>query len=144
MPLTPKNQLALFQSACRDKSLRVTPQRIEIFKELALSSDHPTAEKLHQRLIERMPMLSLDTVYRTLGTFSNLGLIKKVETVESQARFEVSYVQHHHLICERCGKIIDFQWQYVDDAALPPEVQHLGCFERKNVVVYGTCQDCLK
>ena len=139
-----KNKLAVFQTACREKGLRVTPQRIEIFKELATASDHPTAEKLHQRLIERMPTLSLDTVYRTLGTFSNLGLIKKVETVESQARFEVSYVQHHHLICEHCGKIIDFQWRYVDDAALPQDVQHLGRFERKNVVVYGICRDCLK
>lgn len=139
------NQLVTdFQEACRAKDLRVTPQRIEIFKELAVAVDHPTAEKLHQRLIERMPTLSLDTVYRTLGTFKNMGLINKVETTESQAHFEVAHVQHHHLICDQCKTIIDFEWRQVDDAVLPEEVQSLGCFEKKNVVVYGLCHECLK
>ncbi|MCW8859590.1 MAG: transcriptional repressor [Deltaproteobacteria bacterium] len=139
-----KVQLDSFQEACREKGLRITPQRIEIFKELVKSNDHPTAEKLHQRLIEKMSTLSLDTVYRTLGTFSDLGLINKVETVESQAHFEVSHVPHHHLICEHCKKIIDFKWDQVDKADLPQEVQALGVFEKKNVIIYGTCNSCLK
>ncbi len=139
-----KKIVADFQAACQAKDLRVTPQRIEIFKEIAFAADHPTAEKLHQRLSDRMPTLSLDTVYRTLGTFAEMGLIKKVETIESQAHFEVSHRQHHHLICERCKTIIDFEWQLVDDAELPDEVSSLGRFEKKNVVVYGICQDCLK
>lgn len=132
-----------FQEACRAKDLRVTPQRIEIFKEIASAVDHPTAEKLHLRLIERMPTLSLDTVYRTLGTFVDMGLINKVETIESQAHFEVSHTRHHHLICEQCKKIIDFEWQQVDEAKLPDDVLALGRFDKKNVVVYGLCQDCL-
>jgi Fur family transcriptional regulator, peroxide stress response regulator len=139
-----KQQIEEFQIACRSKDLRVTPQRIEIFKELAVAVDHPTAEKLHQRLIERMPTLSLDTVYRTLGTFKDMGFINKVETIESQAHFEVAHVQHHHLICEQCKTIIDFEWRLVDDADLPEEVQSLGRFVKKNVVVYGLCHECLR
>jgi len=144
MAVTTKQQIEEFQMACRSKDLRVTPQRIEIFKELAIAVDHPTAEKLHQRLIERMPTLSLDTVYRTLGTFKDMGLINKIDTIESQAHFEVSHVQHHHLICEQCKKIIDFEWRQVDDADLPEEVHSLGCFVKKNVVVYGLCHECLE
>ncbi len=144
MIVTIKHQLNEFQHACRAKDLRVTPQRIEIFKELAEATDHPTAEKLHQRLVERMPTLSLDTVYRTLGTFSEMGLINKVETTESQAHFEVSCTQHHHLVCERCKRIIDFMWQQVDDADLPEETKFLGNFNRRNVVVYGICKNCLQ
>ena len=144
MLLTMKSQIDAFVEACRKKDLRLTPQRLEIFKELAMATDHPTAEMLHQRLGQGMPTLSLDTVYRTLGTFLEMGLISKVETIESLARFEVSNVQHHHLICEQCKKIIDFEWKQVDDVALPDEIQSLGNFERKNVMVYGTCQDCLK
>lgn len=132
-----------FQDACRAKGLRVTPQRIEIYKELATAFDHPTAEKLHQRLIGRMPTLSLDTVYRTLTTFLSLGLINKVETVESQAHFDVAHVPHHHLICERCKRIIDFEWPLIDTATLPDDVHSQGRFEKKNVVVYGICRDCL-
>jgi len=144
MLITAKNQIDAFIEACRKRDLRITPQRLEVFKELAQATDHPTAEVLHQRLLQRMPTLSQDTVYRTLGTFLEIGLINKVETTESHAHFEVTEVQHHHLICEQCKKIIDFEWQQVDDAALPDETRLLGRFERKNVVVYGTCRDCLK
>ncbi|MEA3362862.1 MAG: Fur family transcriptional regulator [Thermodesulfobacteriota bacterium] len=144
MKPTLKNQLDAFAQACRDKDLRLTPQRLEIFKELARATDHPTAEILHQRLMQGMPTLSLDTVYRTLGTFANLNLINRVETSESQAHFEVSHVQHHHLICRECKEIIDFHWQYIDDASLPEEVHSWGRIDRKNIVVYGTCHKCLK
>ncbi len=143
MKLIMKNELDAFAESCREKDLRLTPQRLEIFKELVKASDHPTAETLHQRLIQGMPTLSLDTVYRTLGTFANLGLVNKVETSESQAHFEVAQVQHHHLICRKCKEIIDFQWQYIDNAALPEEVNSWGEIERKNIVVYGTCHKCL-
>ena len=136
-------QINGFVSQCRNHDLRVTPQRIEIFKELAKATDHPTAESLHQRLVERMPTLSLDTVYRTLATFAQADLVNKVETSESQARFEVVNIQHHHLICRKCKEIIDFQWQYIDQASLPEEVQAWGHVERKNIVVYGTCHKCL-
>lgn len=144
MEVTLEKTMAEFQQACKAKDLRVTPQRIEIFKELADADDHPSAESLHQRLSDRMPTLSLDTVYRTLGTFCEMGLINKVETTESQAHFEVTFTRHHHLICERCKKIIDFHWQFVDDAELPEEVCSLGQFNRRNVVVYGICKDCLR
>ena len=143
MKVGTKRKLGAFAEACREKDLRLTPQRLEIFEELAQAKDHPTAETLHQRLIQGMPTLSLDTVYRTLGTFANLGLVNKVETSESQAHYEVSQVQHHHLICRKCKGIIDFQWQYIDEASLPEEVHTWGRIERKSIVVYGICHKCL-
>ncbi|NOY13573.1 MAG: transcriptional repressor [Deltaproteobacteria bacterium] len=138
-----RQQLTAFEDACRKSGLRLTPQRLEIFRELAKVSDHPSAETLHQRLINRLPTLSLDTVYRTLGTFAEHGLVNKVDTIESQARFEVAQLLHHHLICRKCKKIIDFHWQFIDDALLPEEVHAWGRIERKNVVAYGICQQCL-
>ena len=139
-----KNKLSTFAVACREKGLRLTPQRLEIFKELVQATDHPTAETLHQRLILGMPTLSIDTVYRTLGTFANLGLVTKVETSESQAHFEASQVPHHHLICRKCKDIIDFQWQSIDTATLPEEVFSWGRIERKSIVIYGICHKCLQ
>lgn len=137
------HQIGAFQQACRSQNLRVTPQRLEIFSELARAADHPTVEKLHQRLLQRMPTLSLDTVYRTLGTFVELGLVNKVETVEKQAHFEVSLRQHHHLICEKCGVIIDFDWPLIDQVDLPEEARKAGHFERKSLIAYGKCRHCL-
>jgi len=139
-----KEQMDIFQASCRSQNLRLTPQRLEIFKELALATDHPSAEQLHLRLHDTMPTLSLDTIYRTLSTFVQYGLVKRVETVESQARFEVTHARHHHLICERCKKIIDFDWAPIDQLDLPDEVQQWGKVNSKNVVIYGICKVCLK
>ncbi|WP_240732021.1 Fur family transcriptional regulator [Geobacter sp. FeAm09] len=109
-------QVRRFGDACRAAGLKLTHQRLEIFRELARSADHPSAEALHQRLRQKIPTLSLDTVYRTLATFARHGMITKVETVESQGRFEVTLAPHHHLICGRCNTIMDFQWPSMDEA----------------------------
>jgi Fur family peroxide stress response transcriptional regulator len=137
-------QLAVFEHACRDAGLRLTPQRLEIYRELVQSSDHPSAEILYKRLRGRFPTISLDTVYRTLTTFAHHGLVKKVDTIESQGRFEVTCMRHHHLICSQCREIIDFQWEIIDSASLPEEISGWGRVDNKNVIVYGVCNKCLK
>ena len=140
----PQEQFSRFQAACRRAGLKLTHQRLEIYRELAASTDHPSAEALYQRLIRRIPTLSLDTVYRTLATFVRHGLVHKVETGESQARFEVIIERHHHLICRYCFEIIDFHWPSMDEIALPEELRTWGQIENKNVVAYGVCRKCLK
>lgn len=133
-----------FEKACRDAGLRLTHQRLEIYRQLATSTDHPSAETLHQRLRRDNPTLSLDTVYRTLAVFAHHGIINKVETVESQSRFEAKRMRHHHLICSRCKEIIDFQWHHIDEAPLPEETRSWGRIDNKNVVIYGVCNKCLE
>jgi Fur family peroxide stress response transcriptional regulator len=132
-----------FETACRQAGLRLTFQRLEILRELAKATDHPSAEGLHKRLLKKLPTISLDTVYRTLATFAEHGLIHKVETAESQARFEVKQACHHHLICSRCKQIIDFAWPLFDQASLPDELNSWGRIENKNAVIYGICRKCL-
>jgi Fur family transcriptional regulator, peroxide stress response regulator len=138
-----QENLKSFESACRKAGLRLTHQRLEVYRELSQSADHPSAEILHQRLRRTIPTLSLDTVYRTLATLAGHGLINKVDTIESQARFETTTDRHHHLICSRCKEIIDFQWHSIDATPLPEEIQGWGRIENKNVVVYGVCNKCL-
>ncbi len=133
-----------FEEACKRAGIRLTIQRLEIFRELAEATDHPTAEGLHSRLKARLPTISLDTVYRTLATFALHGLIHKVDTVESQARFEVHSSRHHHLICSRCKEIVDFRWPAFDGSNLPAELAAWGKIENRNAVLYGTCRNCLE
>ncbi len=139
-----QQKLAAFEQACRNAGLKVTHQRTEIYRELVMASDHPSAETLYKRLKDRLPSLSLDTVYRTLTTFNELGLIKRVQTVESQIRFEAQMMQHHHLICDNCKKIIDFEWQELDKLSIPQEVGQLGRVSSKNVILKGICNECLQ
>jgi Fur family transcriptional regulator, peroxide stress response regulator len=145
MDLDQKNleeHLKMFESACRTVGLRLTHQRLEVYRELVISADHPSAETLHQRLRRTIPTLSLDTVYRTLATLASHGLINKVDTVESQARFEATLKQHHHLICNKCKQIVDFTWPSIQDLPLPEEVGSWGSIASTNVVIYGICKQC--
>jgi Fur family peroxide stress response transcriptional regulator len=131
-----------YAEACRRAGLKLTHQRLEILHELAVATDHPSAEMLHARLKKRIPTLSLDTVYRTLATLNRYGLVQRVETIESQARFEVVREHHHHLICRGCREIIDFFWPSLDGLSLPDEIGAWGHVETRNAVIYGICRKC--
>jgi len=143
-PGTISEKLALFEQACRSAGLKLTHQRREIFRELARAKDHPSAETLYKRLLKRLPTISLDTVYRTLGSLEKQGVIRRVDTRESQARFEAETLQHHHLICTRCGEIVDFQWESFDRSELPPELQGWGQLNYRSISLHGICSKCLK
>lgn len=137
-------KLTDFETSFRKAGLKVTHQRLEIYRELLMATDHPTADVLHQRLRDKLPTISIDTVYRSLATLASNGLINRIETPESLARFEATQVRHHHLICRKCGKIMDFIWPLIDELDLPDEISDWGKIDNKNVVVYGVCKKCLK
>ncbi len=132
-----------FQVTCRAHGLKLTHQRLEIYRALLASKEHPSAERLFGLLTAVMPTLSQDTIYRTLATFEELGLVRRVETMSSQARFEAVIEPHHHFFCDECGRLIDFTWHSFDHMGVPEELRELGKVRDKNVVVHGVCRDCL-
>jgi Fur family transcriptional regulator, peroxide stress response regulator len=136
--------LAHLNGVCRDAGLKLTQQRLEVYSELAHASDHPSPETLHRRLLPRMPSLSLDTVYRTLATLAQYNLVQKVETFQSQVRYEAMQPSHHHLICRECQAISDFPWSSFDSIKLPKDTDSWGIIERKSAVLTGLCRECRK
>ena len=142
-PKTLPEKMADFEEACKKAGLKITHQRLEIFRELARSLDHPSAESLYKRLQKKLPTISLDTVYRTLGTFEKYEIIIRVDTGESQARFEAEMEKHHHIICKKCGKITDFQWDSFDVEDLPTDITKWGKVAKRQATLHGTCNDCL-
>jgi Fur family peroxide stress response transcriptional regulator len=134
--------IQVFEQACKRAGLKITHQRTEVFKELTKAADHPSAETIYGRLKKRLPTLSIDTVYRTLTTLEKQGLISKVQTVESQARYEFKNDHHHHLICDNCHEIIDFNWPEFDKFALPPELSDWGQIKDRKVILHGLCHRC--
>ncbi len=139
-----QEKLARFEQACRKAGLKLTHQRLAVYRELAAATDHPSAEMLHCRLKSSLPTISLDTVYRTLTTLEQYGLVRKVETIESQARYEAEMHGHHHLICSRCKKIIDFHWPDFDEIPLPEGLGDFGRIRNRSVVLSGICRRCLE
>ena len=72
-----------FKAISLEKGLRLTHQRLEILRELVGAKDHPSAEMVFGRVRRRLPTISLDTVYRTLSTFDELGIIMRVPVIKS-------------------------------------------------------------
>ena len=133
-----------FEKLCREKGLKMTHQRLEIYRELLTSRDHPTVESLFLRVRKRIPTISLDTVYRTLTILEEAGMANRIQTSEGLTRFESDYGVHHHLICKKCQKIEDFTWQEFDAMSMPPEWDGWGAIQTRNIVAEGICSACLK
>ncbi len=131
-----------FENACRKRGLKLTHQRLKIYRELAASQDHPSAEALHRKIIKKMPTISLDTVYRTLATFEKHGLTTRIPTLESQGRYEANMEKHHPVVCRQCGAITDFKWNLFDEASVPKEIHGWGKVKRRNAVLDGICNEC--
>ena len=130
-----------FQEMCRRAGLRLTPQRLEILRELAGDRTHPSAEELHRRLRKRMPTLSLDTVYRTLATLERLGVVARLQPAEGRARYDAGRSPHHHLVCRECGRIGDFAWPAFEELPLPAGADEWTPEERW-LEVRGLCRRC--
>lgn len=126
------------------RGLKLTHQRLEVFCELAAAKDHPCAETVWRRVRERVPTISLDTVYRTLAVLREYGLAARVPVDGDMARFDGDTAPHHHLACECCGRIDDLPLGEFDPAVLPDAVSAWGRVRDAQVVVRGICRRCLE
>ncbi len=91
-----------------------------------------------------MPSISIDTIYRTLATFEEMGLINRVSVLDRQSRFDAKMDKHHHFICLKCNRITDFHWPSFDEESLPPDLKGQGHVISRHIEVRGICSDCLK
>lgn len=131
-----------FGQVCRRSGIKLTHQRLEIFREVARSAEHPGAESVFQGVRKRMPTISLDTVYRTLWLLSDLGLVKTLGPPREHVRFDANLERHHHFICNQCGLTRDFFSSVLDELELPDSVMGLGRVQTTNVEVRGVCRQC--
>ncbi len=137
-----QERLNEFQQAARGAGIKVTPQRLAIFKIVAASESHPDAEEVYRELKLSMPMVSLDTVYRTLWLLSDLGFLSTVYQGRNSVRFDANPVQHHHFYCIRCSMIRDFSNNEWNQLSIPKEVDQYGKVVSLQVEIKGICKEC--
>lgn len=89
--------------------LRITRQRQLILDELKKVVTHPTADELYRMVRERLPRVSLGTIYRNLETLSGRGVIRKLELAGTQRRYDATTETHYHIRCTRCGCVEDLK-----------------------------------
>jgi Fur family transcriptional regulator, peroxide stress response regulator len=126
----------------RECGLKITPQRTAIYDALIRSTGHPTAEDLFARVTPQFPMMSLNTVYYTLGVLHTAGLIQEVNIGHDRARFDGNLSPHHHLICLKCQTIVDVMDPRLNRLTSPAGVPKDFEIMSHQVAFWGICGPC--
>lgn len=147
--MAPMNQdlprrMAHLLNGLKHAGIKMTHQRQEVCRELAGATDHPDAESVYIGVRERVPTISLDTVYRTLWLLRDLGLIDALTTSRPPMRFDGNPAPHHHFICSTCGEAYDFYSEEFDQLHVPREVRAQGTVHKTQVEMRGTCVRCAR
>ncbi|MDQ0413935.1 Fur family peroxide stress response transcriptional regulator [Mesobacillus stamsii] len=137
-----QSQLKEALDTLKDTGVRITPQRHAILEYLINSMSHPTADEIYKALEGKFPNMSVATVYNNLRVFREVGLVKELTYGDASSRFDFVTSQHYHVICDRCGKIVDFHYPGLD------EVEHLASHVtgfnvgHHRMEIYGICPEC--
>jgi Fe2+ or Zn2+ uptake regulation protein len=125
----------------RAQGLKVTPQRQGIFRVLHDNPQHPTAESVSAEVSQDMPTISLRTVYQTLNDLASMGELHQLDLGTGSSRFDPNLEPHHHLVCDRCGTVIDVA---IDATAVsvPPAQRDGFTIDSTQIVFRGTCAGC--
>jgi len=133
-----------FRTTLKESGMKLTHQRLEIFREIAGSCEHPDADTVFKGVRERVPNVSLDTVYRTLWMLTDRGLLQTLGCHRGRAQFDANTKKHHHFICTKCGVAHDFYSDEFNELPVPDDVRRMGAVEDTHVEVRGICADCQK
>jgi Fur family peroxide stress response transcriptional regulator len=137
-----QERMSRLKDGLKRSGLKLTHQRLEIFREVAQSGIHPDIETVFNGVRERMPTISLDTVYRTLQLLLDLGLVSSLGAARERVRFDANLKSHHHFVCVRCGLIRDFYSQHLENIDCPKEAEAFGEPVSLHMEVKGVCTKC--
>ncbi len=129
-------------SELRRRGIRLTPQRRMILSAIAGTEGHITAEEIHRRIARTYPDINLSTVYRNLERLLDLRLVTVTDMGGGCVCYEAASPRHHHLICHRCGAVLELDDGLVDD--LRRRVMERYDFETAidHLALWGFCRRC--
>ena len=122
--------------------MRYSHQRERIFRAVAESTQHPTANMVYDALKTEMPRLSLGTVYRNLNQLADAGRLRKIPLADGSCRFDKTTNTHSHIVCESCGCVADVtlpSFTALEQAITDETGYTLRSYD---VVLRGLCKDC--
>ena len=137
-----QQKMDAFSARCRQASLKITPQRLAIYKALITTTEHPSTDMVYQRVSEMFPNISFDTVNRTLLIFNEIGAAFVVEGSGEVRRFDANFESHQHFKCIKCKRIIDVFHEPFNDVQVPAGLGEKFEVLRKTVYFEGYCDEC--
>ncbi|WP_035512728.1 peroxide-responsive transcriptional repressor PerR [Halalkalibacillus halophilus] len=126
----------------KNSGVRITPQRHAVLEYLLHSMSHPTADEIYKALEDKFPNMSVATVYNNLRVFLEIGLVRELTYGDSSSRFDCNTAEHYHIICNSCGKIVDFHYPALDEVEQLAEQVTGFTVSNHRMEVYGTCESC--
>src|SRR5208337_2319115 len=139
--MTPEEIKRKLIGTLKKNNLTLTRQRLEIIEALSRNRSHPSARTILHTVRQKVPSVSLSTVYYTLHLFKKDGSIKELEFYDMENRYESNISHHLDLVCLGCGKIVD----YVEQIPIPiKRVEQKTGFSvnRIRYEYYGYCKNC--
>jgi Fur family ferric uptake transcriptional regulator len=120
----------------RGLGYKATPQRLAVVQTM-VDEQHLSVDQIQ----ERCPEVGIVTIYRTLELLCGLGLARRLDLGDGKPRYELAEDHHHHLICQTCGTISEFEDCPLEQSELPYEAAGFEVnFHR--LEVYGVCGAC--
>ena len=139
-------ELKKFKHLLHKEGLKLTPQRMEGFREVCDSEQHLEAEKIYLSLRKRDVNISRATVYRTMDILYQHDLVQRMDIGDGKWRYEhwLDCHQHDHLICIRCGTIVEFVNHQIEE--IQQDVADKFNYELVRHVhqLFGLCKQCRK
>jgi Fur family ferric uptake transcriptional regulator len=125
-----------------DHNLRHTRQRDAILEIFLEARGHITSEQIYQRVRERHPNIGFTTVYRTMKLLCEAGLANERKFEDGVTRYEIEHEHHDHLVCVRCGKIVEFECKMIESAQNEIAGRYGFRVLRHRHELYGHCRSC--
>lgn len=125
--------------------LRATPQRIAIYSTLLPRKDHPSVESLYKDIHYHYPTMSLNTLYTTLLSLQQAGLIRRLDVGDGKARYDGNPEPHPHIVCTSCQRVDDVPISAEPAlAGLTQEATKASGYSIENSVLFffGKCAEC--
>ena len=118
-------------------------QREEIIKVVEDSCNHPTAEEIYMKVKEQDHTVSRSTVYRNLGQLVDNGIINRITMCNDSDRYDNFKTIHHHVVCSKCGKVFDFDYNFEFLKVKQEIMKQTGVeVKDKGVTLRGICSEC--
>ena len=129
-------------AALKEHDFRLTPQRVELVRLIAVSEGHPSASELYTKIKRQFPTMSHATVYKTITLLKEMNQVLEID-LHNDSHYDGNRPQPHpHLICTKCNKIIDGEVSFDQESLRRLEQDSGYQIIRSQISLYGLCQNC--
>ncbi|MBW2275229.1 MAG: transcriptional repressor [Deltaproteobacteria bacterium] len=135
---------AALSAYLEEKSLKHTKQRDVILDAFLDARGHATSEELYQLVREVNPNIGYTTVYRTMKLLVDAGIAQERHFDDGIARYEIEHQHHDHLVCLKCGKIVEFESPLIEATQEQIAADYKFVLKRHRHELYGYCSHCVE